>query len=328
MSAFNTQDASRATAFMLGVSYGPYTDAHAHLKVARKVATAKSVAIYSSVTKDDGQTELQYKRFGAEFTQSIPYFAQCPFLNGQIFGLTVNPELALYYQSLWQSEIINYTPQMGPLKESFVQPCLEQYQEETHTRAHNQAREQWAAPLLERRGQITDTIKSVLKNSSGFDIYEITNYYPLNMANPETSLSDCIQFMPTIDKEVVKIISQDDLNHVCAIFAKREITIHQVLKCRYLVLVERKFIDDSKVVINDNVVSEIKHLIEPNSANRVVIETYYCNGFITNNRFLKKMPKFKEQIKQLMTYLVGTDWYVRIHDTQPTCQVLYNRYDA
>ncbi|MDW5465995.1 hypothetical protein R7J34_19370, partial [Acinetobacter baumannii] len=52
------------------------------------------------------------------------------------------------------------------------------------------------------------------------------------------------------------------------------------------------------------------------------------NGFMQTNRFFKGDPKYKDLIKLLKTYLVGTDTILRIWDTQSGFDVLYSKFKA
>ncbi|MGR2923030.1 hypothetical protein FY049_21290 [Acinetobacter sp. 1125_18A] len=133
-------------------------------------------------------------------------------------------------------------------------------------------------------------------------------------------------FAASRDQEIARILYACEENQVCGVAVKHEITSTQELVRRYLIITGRQYIDSPTTFTDASFIQEIKNLIEPYSNNTVTLEAIYLNGLLNNNQFLKKSPDFKDQMKLLKMYMVGTDSLIRIGGTKPTFEALYSYY--
>lgn len=174
---------------------------------------------------------------------------------------------------------------------------------------------------------MSNSLKRLLKQNPGFDIRELVCRYPMNphlMA--EYAYSTQNEFAVSRDQEIARIIYACEENQVCGVAVKHEITSKLELVRRYFIITGRQYIDSPTAFTDTSFVQEIKNLVEPHSNNTVTLETTYLNGLLQNNQFLKKSPDFKDQMKLLKMYMVGTDSLIRIGGTKPTFEVLFSRY--
>ncbi|MDW5428770.1 hypothetical protein R7J51_20765, partial [Acinetobacter baumannii] len=117
-------------------------------------------------------------------------------------------------------------------------------------------------------------------------------------------------------------------NDVIAVFSKWELTPQGQLALRLVFLLERQFIDDPIGLSDENAFVALQGNLEGLFNCKAYPVPMALNGFMQTNRFFKGDPKYKDLIKLLKTYLVGTDTILRIWDTQSGFDVLYSKFKA
>ncbi|HHL1992076.1 hypothetical protein NQ659_12155 [Acinetobacter baumannii] len=158
---------------------------------------------------------------------------------------------------------------------------------------------------------------------------EVAFIYPLNQhLFCNVAFSSQSNFSESIDGEITRLICKSTENAVCGVLVKQEITVNYQLICCYLVFTECQFINNPCSFTNLKFMEEAKRLVEPNGHNQVVLASNHLNGFLLSNRFIKKSSDFKEQMKRLKAYVVGTDKFIRVGGTHPTFKILFSNFEV
>lgn len=315
---------SQAIAAMAQLPYGPTTCLNSIMQACQQILKTKS--IYSPQIDEDGQKRMYLNQAGHKLASTMPIIKNNPFINGQITYAKAHPFLDCFYHVSNQTGLIGIQPNQE-LNQDFILHQLQQLNNYLLTRQYDQQLQEWNETLLKSKAQFDDYTKGLNKKVSGYDVYEMMCCYPINQhLYPDAALASQSNFAESMDKEITRLICLSEENAVCGVLVKREISIHNLLVRRFFIFTECQFIDDPSSFTNLDFMEKVKHLIEPNSQNRVVLASAHLNGFLLSNRFLKKSSDFKDQMKRLKMYLVGTDSLIRIGGTKPTFDILFSKY--
>lgn len=285
----------------------------------------KSLTSYQK--NEDGQEQRYLNSSAMSLCQLMANLRGCPYTNGTMPSVEVAPRLKVAIRFMHNSGLISLMPDLNNLDESNVIDLIRRLQRVFLTEAYAEKESKWKASQKESEKCFDLFFKGILKHNPGFDVREVTCRYPMNphlMA--EYAYSNQNGFAASRDQEIARIIYECEENQVCGVAVKHEITSTQELVRRYLIITGRQYIDSPTTFTDASFIQEIKNLIEPNSNNTVTLEATYLNGLLNNNQFLKKSPDFKDQMKLLKMYMVGTDSLIRIGGTKPTFEVLFTRY--
>ncbi|MFV5344265.1 hypothetical protein VXQ28_11085 [Acinetobacter oleivorans] len=314
---------SQAIAAMAQLPHSPTTCINSIVHSCQEILKTKSV--YSPQVDEDGVKRMYLNQYGHKLVSTMPIIKDCPFINGRIAHAKAHPFLEAIYPFLSQTGLICIQPNQE-LNQSFILEKIQLFLNYLLTRQYAQLIQDWNELLLEAKAQFDAYIKGIKKSVSGYDVHELVCIYPINQdMYPNAALATQSDFAESMNKEITRLICQSEENKVCGVLVKRELTIHHQLIHRYLIFTECQYIDDPSSFTNLGFMEEVKHLIEPNSQNRVGLTPNHLNGFLLSNRFLKKSSDFKEQMKRLKAYVVGTDQFIRVGGTQPTFDVLFSK---
>lgn len=314
---------SQAISAMAQLPYSPTTCINSIVHGCQHILKTKSV--YSPQVDEDGLKRMYLNQYGHKLASTMPLIKDCPFINGRIAHAKAHPFLEAIYDFLSKTGLICIQPNQE-LNQSFIREKIQLFLNYLLTRQYSQLIQDWNELLLEAKAQFDAYIKDLKKSVSGYDVHELVCIYPINQdMYPNAALANQSDFAESMDKEITRLICQSEENKVCGVLVKRELTIHHQLVHRYLIFTECQYIDDPSSFTNLGFMEEVKHLIEPNSQNRVVLTSNHLNGFLLSNRFLKKSSDFKEQMKRLKAYVVSTDQFIRVGGIQPTFDVLFSK---
>ncbi|WP_171479254.1 hypothetical protein [Acinetobacter baumannii] len=314
---------SQAIAAMAQLPHSPTTCINSIVHSCQEILKTKSV--YSPQLDEDGVKRMYLNQYGHKLVSTMPIIKDCPFINGRIAHAKAHPFLEAIYPFLSQTGLICIQPNQE-LNQSFILEKIQLFLNYLLTRQYAQLIQDWNELLLEAKAQFDAYIKDIKKSVSGYDVHELVCIYPINQdMYPNAALINQSDFAESMDKEITRLICQSEENKVCGVLVKRELTIHHQLVHRYLIFTECQYIDDPSSFTNLGFIEEVKHLIEPNSQNRVGLASNHLNGFLLSNRFIKKSSDFKEQMKLLKAYVVSTDQFIRVGGIQPTFDVLFSK---
>ena len=322
MTTYNVLQLNAAIACMHGVPAGASTCISSLQQNVKRIASRPSIEMLKNLTDKDGVKHAHPTKFAATLSETIDFAQQMPQFNGQI-QVCLSPLVQAFQNLGLASFDVNqaYNPQ-------FFQNALMHFQINVQTRAFAEHEQSWKA-LSEHTGKMYDkAIKTLLKNVNGFDLYELIICTPLNSnLLPNIKVTSQTQYSRALDKEIVQLICKNEENNVCAVMCKYEININQQYVSRFIIAVECKYVDDHQGIADSSFVNEVRTLIESYSDSTFYFQTCILNGFLKGNRFMTKSPNIKDQIKLLKTYLVGTDTLIRIHPQQPSCRILYTKFE-
>lgn len=321
MTTYNVLHLNAAIACMHGVPAGALTCISSLQQNVKRIASRPSIEMLKNLTDKDGVKHAHPTKFAATLSETIGYAQQMPQFNGQI-QVCLSP-LIDAFKSLGLTSF-NVNQAFNPL---FFINVLAQFQVNVQKRAFAERVESWTA-LSEHTAKAYDNvIKTLLKNVNGFDLYELIICTPLNpnlLIN--LKVTSQTQYSRTLDKEIIQLICKNEKNNVCAVMCKTEININQQYVDRYIIAVPCKYIDDKHQMGDCSFVQDIQSLIELHSNCKIYFQPCSLNRFMATHRFMNSTPQLKAQIKQLKTYLVGTDTLVRLHADQPSFRILYTKF--
>lgn len=317
---------SQAIATMAQLPYGPTTCINSLQQTCQQVL--KITSIYSPQADEDGHKRMYLNQAGHKFASSMSIIKDSPFMNGRMMHAKMSPFLEASSCFFNQSGLL-YIPPNQELNQDFILNSLQYFNNSLLTREYDQQLNHWNEQFDEGEQQFDQFMKELKKAVKGYDMNEVVCIYPLNPhLFSNVAFSSQSNFSESIDGEITRLICKSTENAVCGVLVKREITVNYQLICRYLVFTECQFINDPCSFTNLKFMEEVKRLIEPNSHNQVVLPSNHLNGFLLSNRFIKKSSDFKEQMKRLKAYLVGTDKFIRVSGTHPTFKVLFSKFEV
>ncbi|MDC5461055.1 hypothetical protein OHW92_03320 [Acinetobacter baumannii] len=316
---------SQAIAALAQLPYGPTTCIHSVQQTCQQVLKIKS--IYSLQTDEDGQKRMDLNQAGHQFPSNMSIIKDSPFTNGRMGHAKMSPFLEASSCFFNQSGLLSI-PYNQELNQDFILKSIQYFNNSLLTREYDQQLNHWNEQFDEGEQQYDQFMKKLKKGVKGCDMSELVCIYPLNQYMfSNVAFSSQSTFSESIDGEITRLICQSKENAVCGVLVKREITVNYQLICRYLVFTECQFINDPCSFTNLQFMEEVKRLVEPNSPNQVVLASNPLNGFLLSKRFIKKSSDFKEQMKRLKAYVVGTDKLIRVGGVQPTFKVLFSKFE-
>ncbi|PVZ86923.1 hypothetical protein C9426_14285 [Serratia sp. S1B] len=326
MSKFNTAQLDQALAISAGFMMANHMlTVGKILQFSKKAMKQKNFKIYTQTQQDEHTQPIDtYTKFAQDLKNLIAGFSFSPFHNGQLLGCRQYPLIECY---LACTAPLNNINQNHYIDESMVQDCFLKFQYLTQTRDFYTVRTAWEANSASSEKQFDNLIKNTWKHVNGMEMLELTLSYPLqdipaalrsslreNFVNP-----DQIEF-------IVNEIRKAESDRILAISSKLEMTIHNHLKLRLIIFLEREFIDDPEGFTDPQFYSRLKYQFELNSINTMTLETLPLNGFLMSNKLHKQLPLFKDQIQLIKVYLVGTETLLRVGGIEPTFSILYSKY--
>ncbi len=317
---------SQAITAMAQLPYGPTTCINSLYQTCQQILKLKS--IYSLQTDEDGQKRMYLNQTGYKFASSISIIKDSPFMNGRMMHAKMSPFLEASSCFFNQSGLL-YIPPNQELNQDFILNNIQLFNDSLLTRQYDHQLNHWNEQFDEGEQRYDQFMKELKKAVKGYDMNEVVCIYPLNPhLFSNVAFSSQSNFSESIDGEITRLICKSTENAVCGVLVKREITVNYQLICRYLVFTECQFINDPCSFTNLRFMEEVKRLVEPNSQNQVVLASTPLNGFLLSNRFIKKSSDYKEQMKRLKTYVVGTDKFIRVGGTHPTFKVLFSKFEV
>ncbi|MGL3014114.1 hypothetical protein [Acinetobacter baumannii] len=317
---------SQAITAIAQLPYGPTTCINSLQQTCHKILKIKS--IYSLQTDEDGQKRMRLNPSGHEFPSNISIIKNSPFTNGRMGHAKMSPFLEASSCFFNQSGFL-FIPPNQELNQEFILNNIQAFNDSLLTRQFDHQLNHWNEQFKEGEQLYDQFMKELKKAVKGCDMSEVVCIYPLNPhLFSNVAFTSQSTFSESIDGEITRLICQSKENAVCGVLVKRELTVNYQLICRYLVFTECQFINDPCSFTNLRFMEEVKRLVEPNSHNQVVLASNPLNGFLLSNRFIKKSSDYKEQMKRLKTYVVGTDKFIRVGGTHPTFKVLFSKFEV
>ena len=317
---------SQAITAMAQLPYSPTTCINSLQQTCQHVL--KTTSIYSLQTDEDGQKRMDLNQAGHQFASNMSIIKDSPFMNGRMMHAKMSPFLEASSCFFNQSGLL-FIPHNQELNQDFILSNIQLFNDSLLTRQYDEQVNHWNEQFNEGEQQYDQFIKKLKKGVKGCDMSEVVCILPLNQYMfSNVAFSSQSTFSESIDGEITRLICQSKENAVCGVLVKREITVNYQLICRYLVFTECQFINDPCSFTNLRFMEEVKRLVEPNSHNQVVLASNPLNGFLLSNRFVKKSSDFKEQMKRLKAYVVGTDKFIRVGGTHPTFKVLFSKFEV
>lgn len=230
---------------------------------------------------------------------------------------------------------IQVTKQIGPMvngglycNDQFFSEQITSYQNTLNTRQINEQLTAWDTEQVRIEELFDATMKTITKDYSGFETHEL--YLPMLFTlSANTTTYSKQQYLDQQKKDMIAVfLNESGNNDVISVFSKWELTPQGQLALRLVFLLERQFIDDPVGLSDENTFMALQGNLEGLFNCKAYRMSMPLNGFMQTNRFFKRDPKYKDLIKLLKTYLIGTDTILRIWDTQSGFDVLHSKSKA
>lgn len=254
-------------------------------------------------------------------TQTIPWLNNTPWFNGNMSNISLNPFNLNLGNLAYEHGLIqhNQTATINPfdafnLSQNF-QYCIQ-------TIEFTKSLREWSKPFECSKQELDTTFQNIERNSSGFEIQEFCLNYDADQHNTMhfNSLKEAI-------RDELKIqLNQIEPDRCLAILLKKEPCLNKRMNLRYIVILQKDYIDEPSGFTDLSFYQSIKNTVESNSCYYFNYDSGCLNGFLANNRFSKKNPNYRERIRCLKSYLIGTDALYRVDGLQTSLEILYSKF--
>ncbi|NNG77749.1 hypothetical protein HLH10_16150 [Acinetobacter sp. ANC 4277] len=254
--------------------------------------------------------------------QTLPWLNNAPWFNGNMSNINFHPLITQFCNLAHQSYPGSQAPSLT-INPSNVIYMVEQLRFFIQTMHYGDSLEKWMAIFNLSKQALNETFRAIEKNVSGFELQDFCINYDASQ-NGSLQMED---LKTLISNEIKLLLNQDGPDKCLAILLKKEPCLNQRINLRYIVVLQKDFIDESIGFTDFGFFKILKNTVESNSCYTITYDTGLLNGFLANNRFSKKNPNYRERIKGLKTYLIGTDMLYRVDGLQPTFEVIYSKFD-
>ncbi|MFW1957607.1 hypothetical protein ACG91D_18855 [Acinetobacter guillouiae] len=249
----------------------------------------------------------------AQALQTIAFIPHAPWCNSNIPPLKLHPLIA---QSIFSMQQVGVNLQSPGHYINHLQIHLQ-------TQHYFEAETEWTKTFKTSEQVFNTCIQKITKNVFGFEIQE----FSINCDSVQNGSLQFTNLISLINTELSELLNRFEPDKFLALFLKKEPCINQKVNLRFIVVLQKDFIDEPAGFSNFSFFESLKYTTESNSCYTINYDSLFLNGFLQTNRFNKKNPDFKERIKYLKNYLIGTDTLYRIDGLQPTFEVVYSKFD-
>ena len=250
--------------------------------------------------------------------QTLPGLNSAPWINGCMSKMSLHPLILQFYHLAYQHG-------MGykAFDPSSVIRMIEELQFCMQTSHYGNSLEKWMGAFDLSKQTLNTTFRALDKNVSGFELQE----FSINCDATQNGSLQIKEFKTLVSNEMKKLLNLAEPDKCLAIFLKQEPCLNHRMNMRYIVILQKDFIDEPAGFADLSFFENLKKTVESNSCYVITYDFGYLNGFLVNNRFSKKSPNYRERIRCLKTYLIGTDTLYRLNGLQPSCEVVYSKFD-
>ncbi|ANS22569.1 hypothetical protein [Acinetobacter baumannii] len=294
-------------------------------KSAKALGKSKTTSMFAKQKSQNSNEALSLSKPVELIRSTYPLVTGSPVTNGML-PVRLKPENELFIQVIKQT---------GPMvnvglycNDQFFSNQIIGYQNVLNTRQFNEQLTAWDAEQVRIEELFDSTMKAITKDSSGFETHEL--YLPMLFTlSANTTTYSKQAYLDQQKKDMIAVfLNESGNNEILAVFSKWELTPQGQLALRLVFLLERQFIDDPIGLSDEDTFIALQGNLEGLFNCKAYPVPMPLNSFMQTNRFFKRDPKYKDLIKLLKTYLVGTDTILRIWDTQSGFDVLYSRSKA
>lgn len=294
-------------------------------KSAKALGKSKTTSMFAKQKSQDSNQTLSLSKPVELIRSMYSLVTGSPVTNGTL-PIRLKPENEL---------LIPFIKHIGPMvnvgiycNDQFFSEQITGFQFTLNTRQINEQLTAWNAEQARAEDLFDATMKTITKDYSGFETHEL--YLPVLFTfSANTTMYSKQQYLDQQKKDMIAVfLNESGSNEIFAVFSKWELTPQGQLALRLVFLLERQFIDDSVGSSNETAFIALQGNLEGLFNCKAYPVPMPLNGFMPTNRFFKADPKYRDLIKLLKTYLVGTDAVLRIWDTQSGFDVLYSKFKA
>ena len=254
-------------------------------------------------------------------TQTIPWLNNTPWFNGNMSNISLNPFNLNLGKLAYEHGIIqqNQTSVINPF-DAFHLSMHFQYL--TQTIDFEDSLTEWSKPFESSKKKVDTLFQSIERNSTGFEIQELSINYDADQHNTLhfNSLKEAT------GDELKAQLNQIESDKCLAILLKKDPCLNKRMNLRYIVILQKDYIDERSGFTDPSFLQSIKNTVESNSCYYFNYDSGCLNGFLANNRFSKKIPNYRERIRCLKSYLIGTDALYRVDGLQTSLEILYSKF--
>ena len=249
----------------------------------------------------------------AQALQTVIFMPNAPWCNGYISPLSLHPIISQSITSMIQTGVNLQNPAH----------FIDHLQIHLQTQNYFEAESEWGKTVKISEQAFNKCMQRIMKNVSGIEILEFN-------LNCDFAQNGSLQFASLISLINSKLLEQLNIfepDNFVALFLKKEPCINQKINIRFIVVLQKNFIDEPFGFSDSNFFEQLKYIIESSSGYTLDYSALPLNGFLQTRRFNKKSADFKDCMKYLKLYLIGTDTLYRVDGLQSTFEIVYSKFN-
>lgn len=306
-----------------------------HLKAAMKVQASKNLKLFTSQpTNVQFRPNLYLTKAGQEIFPVIVDCALNPFILGNVPNIKIHPILAVFAQTIWKHQLPHIPVNDHIQYESIIDYCLSDFKVTITTRDFQSQLKSWNTKYTNLKTQYDSFLDLIVSETDRFEVHSLTiQRKKVNGMSPQFGDEHFDQLVKDIlidkAKPIIKKVWQNRKNNdVLGILSKREIDVFGTETLRLIFFVEKKSSDwqefkasslyeDLQPYLIDNPVDRVTLGVIP-SMNAGVLPLYQSQE---HNYYNLNQLYAEERLKVLKAQLVGSDFWIRINDHNPTVSI-------
>ena len=245
--------------------------------------------------------------------QTTIFMPNAPWCNGYIPPLNLHP---IIYQSI---------ASMMQIGVNLQNPAhfIDHLQIHLQTQSYFEAESEWGKTVKKSEQAFNKCIQRIMKNVSGIEIQEFT----LNCDSAQNGSLQFSSLISLINSKLLELLNKLEPDNFLALFLKKEPCINQKINIRFIIVLQKNFIDEPFGFSDSSFCEQLKYIIESSSGYALDYGVLPLNGFLQTRRFNKKSADFKDCIKYLKLYLIGTDTLYRVDGLQSSFEIVYSKFN-
>lgn len=317
------------------------TDNHArklndHLKAGMKIQTSKSIRLFSTQPTDvQFRPNLYLTKSGQLILPVIVDCARNPFIVGGVPNIKIHPMISVLAQTIWKHQLPHLPVNDHIQYESIIDYCLSDFKVSITTREFQTQLKSWNTKYTSLKTHYDRFLDLIASETDRFEVHSLAiQRKKVNGMSPQFGDEHFIDQLVKdilIDKAkpiINKVWQNRKNNDVLGILSKREIDIFGTETLRLIFFVEKESSDwqdfkasslyeDLQPYFINNAVDCIALGAIP-SMNAGVLPLYQ---FQEHNYYDLNQLYVGERLKVLKAQLVGSDFWIRIEDHNPTVSI-------
>jgi hypothetical protein len=307
-----------------------------HLKAAMKVQASKNLRLFTSQpTNVQFRPNLYLTKAGQEIFPVIVDCALNPFILGNIPNIKIHPIIAVFAQTIWKHQLPHIPVNDHIQYESIIDSCLSDFKVTITTRDFQTQLKSWNTKYTSLNMHHDRFLDLIASETDLFEVHSLViQRKKVNGMSPQFGDEYFIDQLVKdilIDKAkpiINKVWQNRKNNDVLGILSKREIDIFGTETLRLIFFVEKESSDwqDFK---ESSLYIDLQPYFIDNAVDRVALGTIASMNAGVSSLYQSQEQNYYdlnqlyvgERLKVLKAQLIGSDFWARIDNHNPTVSI-------